>query len=88
MNSFKLLQEELQIGTRSLVANLVRQFPLFLKIAPNAGECLSCLGNTGGWHCDVCLPGYYGNPGDGFCKANLNVVFSLKENVLVPGLKP
>jgi len=32
------------------------------------GQCLACLGNTGGWHCDTCLPGYYGNPGDGFCK--------------------
>ena len=31
-------------------------------------QCLACLGNTGGWHCDTCLPGYYGNPGDGFCK--------------------
>ena len=34
----------------------------------SSGECLSCLGNTGGWSCDVCVPGYYGNPGDGFCK--------------------
>ena len=31
-------------------------------------QCLACLGNTGGWHCDTCLPGYYGNPGDGYCK--------------------
>ena len=32
------------------------------------GQCLACLGNTGGWHCDTCLAGYYGNPGDGYCK--------------------
>ncbi|KAK5850322.1 hypothetical protein PBY51_014581 [Eleginops maclovinus] len=25
------------------------------------GECLRCRGNTGGKHCDVCRPGYYGD---------------------------
>ncbi|KAL6097440.1 lama1 [Pungitius sinensis] len=25
------------------------------------GECLRCLGNTGGRHCEVCQPGYYGD---------------------------
>ncbi|KAM3860333.1 laminin subunit alpha-1 [Diretmus argenteus] len=25
------------------------------------GECLRCLGNTTGWHCEVCQPGYYGD---------------------------
>ena len=32
------------------------------------GQCLACLGNTGGWNCDTCLPGFFGNPGDGFCR--------------------
>lgn len=25
------------------------------------GECLRCLGNTAGRHCEVCQPGYYGD---------------------------
>ncbi|MEQ2312295.1 Laminin subunit alpha-1, partial [Ameca splendens] len=25
------------------------------------GECLRCLGNTAGKHCEVCRPGYYGD---------------------------
>jgi len=33
-----------------------------------SGQCLQCLGNTGGWHCDECLPGFYGNPLSGQCK--------------------
>ncbi|KAF6200714.1 hypothetical protein GE061_005158 [Apolygus lucorum] len=26
------------------------------------GECLKCIYNTAGYHCDQCLPGFYGNP--------------------------
>lgn len=25
------------------------------------GECLKCVYNTGGRHCESCLPGFYGN---------------------------
>jgi hypothetical protein len=37
------------------------------------------LGNTGGWHCDECLPGFYGNPLSGQCKgiqSNLSEQFN------------
>ena len=39
-------------------------------LTANVGQCLQCLGNTGGWHCDECLPGFYGNPLSGQCKGN------------------
>jgi len=43
------------------------------KFAPNwcdhrSGECLLCLGNTGGWKCDQCLPGFWGDPFSGQCQ--------------------
>ncbi|XP_065226711.1 laminin subunit gamma-1 [Planococcus citri] len=36
-----------------------------------SGECVKCIHNTGGFHCDQCLPGFYGDalaPGKGNCK--------------------
>ncbi|XP_023330340.1 laminin subunit alpha-1 [Eurytemora carolleeae] len=48
------------------------------------GECLSCLGNTGGWSCDVCVPGYYGNPGDGFCKPCACNIYGASSSVCDP----
>jgi laminin alpha 1/2 len=32
------------------------------------GQCKICIGNTGGWKCDECLPQHYGNPALGDCK--------------------
>ena len=29
---------------------------------------MKCLGNTGGWKCNTCLDGFYGNPLSGECK--------------------
>ncbi|XP_034027667.1 laminin subunit alpha-5 [Thalassophryne amazonica] len=34
---------------------------LFTDCHPVTGECLSCMHNTAGPHCDVCAPGYYGD---------------------------
>ncbi|XP_070695085.1 laminin subunit alpha-5 [Pempheris klunzingeri] len=34
---------------------------LFTDCHPLTGECLSCMHNTAGPHCDVCAPGYYGD---------------------------
>ncbi|XP_037333672.2 laminin subunit alpha-5 isoform X2 [Pungitius pungitius] len=34
---------------------------LFTDCHPLTGECLSCMHNTGGPHCDICAPGYYGD---------------------------
>ena len=31
------------------------------------GECLKCLYNTAGAHCEICKPGYYGNALEGSC---------------------
>lgn len=32
------------------------------------GQCLNCTGNTGGWHCNECLEGHYGNAYRHDCK--------------------
>nr|XP_042897336.1 laminin subunit alpha-1 isoform X3 [Parasteatoda tepidariorum] len=32
------------------------------------GQCLKCIGNTGGWHCNECLEGHYGNAYHHVCK--------------------
>ncbi|XP_023128669.2 laminin subunit alpha-5 isoform X1 [Amphiprion ocellaris] len=34
---------------------------LFTDCHPLTGECLSCMHNTAGPHCDVCAPGHYGD---------------------------
>ncbi|MEQ2217072.1 hypothetical protein XENOCAPTIV_012982, partial [Xenoophorus captivus] len=34
---------------------------LFTDCHPLTGQCLSCMHNTAGPHCDVCAPGYYGD---------------------------
>ncbi|KAM4737780.1 laminin subunit alpha-5 isoform 2-T2 [Anableps anableps] len=34
---------------------------LFVDCHPLTGECLSCMHNTAGPHCDICAPGYYGD---------------------------
>nr|XP_020511496.2 laminin subunit alpha-5-like [Labrus bergylta] len=34
---------------------------LFTDCHPLTGECLSCMHNTAGPHCDMCAPGYYGD---------------------------
>ncbi|XP_035213490.1 laminin subunit gamma-1-like [Stegodyphus dumicola] len=48
------------------------------------GECLKCVYNTGGRHCESCLPGYYGNAisfPKGDCKAcNCNPIGTLKKD--------
>ncbi|KAF8792889.1 Laminin subunit alpha-1 like protein [Argiope bruennichi] len=32
------------------------------------GQCLKCIGNTGGWNCNECLEGHYGNAYHHICK--------------------
>ncbi|XP_058499238.1 laminin subunit alpha-5 isoform X1 [Solea solea] len=34
---------------------------LFTDCHPLTGECLSCMHNTAGPHCEICAPGYYGD---------------------------
>lgn len=34
---------------------------LFTDCHQLTGECLSCMHNTAGPHCDTCAPGYYGD---------------------------
>lgn len=34
---------------------------LFTDCHPLTGECLNCMHNTAGLHCDVCAPGFYGD---------------------------
>ncbi|XP_037629113.1 laminin subunit alpha-5 isoform X3 [Sebastes umbrosus] len=34
---------------------------LFTDCHPLTGECLSCMHNTAGPHCDICAPGFYGD---------------------------
>uniref|UniRef100_A0A8C4GGV7 Laminin subunit alpha-5 n=1 Tax=Dicentrarchus labrax TaxID=13489 RepID=A0A8C4GGV7_DICLA len=34
---------------------------LFTDCHPLTGECLSCMHDTAGPHCDICAPGYYGD---------------------------
>lgn len=34
---------------------------LFTDCHSLTGECLSCMHNTAGPHCDTCAPGYYGD---------------------------
>lgn len=34
---------------------------LFTDCHPLTGECLSCMHNTAGPHCDICAPGYFGD---------------------------
>uniref|UniRef100_A0A8C2ZNF1 Laminin subunit alpha-5 n=1 Tax=Cyclopterus lumpus TaxID=8103 RepID=A0A8C2ZNF1_CYCLU len=34
---------------------------LFTDCHPLTGECLSCMHDTGGPHCEICAPGYYGD---------------------------
>lgn len=34
---------------------------LFTDCHPLTGECLSCMHNSAGPHCDTCAPGYYGD---------------------------
>ncbi|XP_031700147.1 laminin subunit alpha-5 isoform X2 [Anarrhichthys ocellatus] len=34
---------------------------LFTDCHPLTGECLSCMHNTAGTHCDICAPGYFGD---------------------------
>ncbi|XP_037068705.1 laminin subunit alpha-1-like [Pollicipes pollicipes] len=35
---------------------------------PETGICLNCTGNTAGRRCDLCAPGYYGDPLAGACR--------------------
>lgn len=35
----------------------------------NTGQCLRCLGNTGGWNCGECLERHYGNPERQDCRS-------------------
>lgn len=32
------------------------------------GQCLRCLGNTGGWNCGECLPDHFGDPSQRYCE--------------------
>ncbi|KAJ8915786.1 hypothetical protein NQ315_004598 [Exocentrus adspersus] len=51
---------------------------------PITGECLRCIYNTGGSKCDICLPGFYGNPlvlPKGDCKPCQCYPPGTKENV-------
>ncbi|XP_015258525.1 PREDICTED: laminin subunit alpha-5, partial [Cyprinodon variegatus] len=34
---------------------------LFTDCHPLTGQCLNCMDNTAGPHCDICAPGYYGD---------------------------
>ncbi|XP_065339678.1 laminin subunit alpha lam-3 [Cloeon dipterum] len=35
---------------------------------PLTGRCLRCRGNTVGWRCEMCAPGYFGNPESADCR--------------------
>uniref|UniRef100_A0AAQ6AMH3 Laminin subunit alpha-5 n=1 Tax=Amphiprion ocellaris TaxID=80972 RepID=A0AAQ6AMH3_AMPOC len=48
---------------------------LFTDCHPLTGECLSCMHNTAGPHCDVCAPGHYG---DAINAKNCTSEFSLR----------